>query len=131
MRRQFSNSAVISTGKPTLVEIQATSWSLSGPPRTLTRSVLRLTKRGTGSPLAVLSLPARTAPAASASRSGATNAARIHRIIGLRRHNVTATCPIDRDAGGTPTRFVRELPSGREILMNHLPVPVSARAVKE
>src|SRR5580692_8266037 len=111
--------------------MQATSWSLSGPPRTLTRSVLRLTKRGTGRPLAVLSLPAWTGPAASASTSGAAIAARSHPIIGLRGHNVIAPCPIDREAGGTPTRFVETLPSGREILMNHLPIPVSARAVKE
>jgi hypothetical protein len=58
-------------------------------------------------------------------------AARIHPIVGLRRRDVIATRPIGRNAGGTPTRFVRAQPSGREILMNHLPIPVSARAVKE
>jgi hypothetical protein len=38
---------------------------------------------------------------------------------------------MDRDTGGTPARFVEAQPSGREILMIHLPIPVSARAVKE
>src|SRR5690242_21958967 len=51
MRRQFSNSAVTSTGSPARLYTQATSWSLVGPPRTLTRSALRLTKRGIGRPL--------------------------------------------------------------------------------
>src|SRR5205085_8826267 len=33
------------------VKIHRTSWSLAGPARTVTRSDLRLTKRGTGRPL--------------------------------------------------------------------------------
>jgi len=63
--------------------------------------------------------------------SGAAIAARIHPIIGLRCRKIIATRPIGRNAGGTPARFVEAQPSGREILMNHLPIPVSARAVKE
>src|SRR5882757_6309621 len=51
MRRQLSDSAVISTGRPERVNTKAISWSRVGPPRTLTRSGLRLTKRGTGRPL--------------------------------------------------------------------------------
>src|SRR5690349_9256224 len=69
MRRQFSNSAVISTGRPARVKTQATSWSLVGPPRTFTRSDLRLTKCGTCRPLAVPS------PAACAKDAGASSAA--------------------------------------------------------
>src|ERR1700693_5424207 len=46
MRRQLSDSAVISTGRPERVNTKAISWSRFGPPRTVTRSGLRLTKRG-------------------------------------------------------------------------------------
>src|SRR6476469_791897 len=51
MRRQLSDSAVISTGSPARVYCHVTSCSRVGPPRTLTLSGLRLTKRGTGRPL--------------------------------------------------------------------------------
>src|SRR3954453_20265597 len=51
MRRQLSDSAVISTGSPDRVYTNTTSWSLVGPPRTFTRSGFKLTKRGSGSPL--------------------------------------------------------------------------------
>src|SRR5215510_5066898 len=51
MRRQLSDSAVISTGNPARVYCQVMSWLRVGPPRTLTLSGLRLTKRGTGNPL--------------------------------------------------------------------------------
>src|SRR5262245_16146897 len=51
MRRQLSDSAVISTGRPGRVYCQVMSWLRVGPPRTLTLSGLRLTKRGTGRPL--------------------------------------------------------------------------------
>ncbi len=80
MRRQFSNSATISTGQPARVYTHATSWSLSGPPRTLTRSALTLTKRGTGRPLVVVSPPA-CAIAMDASVSKATSAVRAPMIM--------------------------------------------------
>src|ERR1700730_4158640 len=51
IRRQFSYSAVISTGSAGRVYTQATSWSLFGPPRTLTWSDFRLANRGNGRPL--------------------------------------------------------------------------------
>src|SRR5580692_3507766 len=99
--------------------MKVTSWSLSGPPRTLTLSTFRVTKRGTGNPLVVLSLPARTPPAASASTSGATIAARAHPAISLLRRVVIGIGPVllqnVRHARGTPARFVGAQPSGREI----------------
>ena len=50
MRRQFSNSATISTGRPLRWNTQATGCSLEGPRRTLTFSALSETKRGNGRP---------------------------------------------------------------------------------
>src|SRR5260370_20381377 len=63
MRRQLSDSAVISTGRPERVNRKAISGSRLGPPRTVTRSGLRLTKRGTGKPLVA---PTPRSPAAEA-----------------------------------------------------------------
>src|ERR1700688_4658034 len=82
MRRQLSDSAVISTGRPERVNTKAISWSRVGPERTLTRSGLRLTKRGTGRPLAepgvtsldgkaVLGAPLTAGSAATASKAAA------------------------------------------------------------
>lgn len=75
MRRQVSNSAVISTGRPARVNTQATPWSRVGPERTFTLSALRLTKRGTGSPLVRPTGPAASAGAASFAPSCAASCA--------------------------------------------------------
>src|SRR5579859_3628065 len=75
-----------------------TSWSLSGPPRTLTRSALMLTKRGIDSPLATASLPAHVGPTADVNASSATNTARNHAII---------LPPIPLRCGGIPTLVQR------------------------
>ena len=50
--RQLSNSLMISTGRPARRNTQAVGYSVPGPWRRLTRSDFRLTKRGTGRPLA-------------------------------------------------------------------------------
>src|ERR1700685_2687129 len=54
--------------------MKVTSWSFSGPPRTFTLSVLRLTNRGTGR-LLVGSWPARAGAPASVSSKSAASAA--------------------------------------------------------
>ena len=114
MRRQFSNSAVISTGQPTRVKMKETSWSLSGPPRTLTRSALRLTKRGTGRPLVAASLPACVGATADANVSSAAKTARSQAIISLPCRNVAAACPdtssVTQSGREFPARFVRAQP---------------------
>ena len=50
MRRQFSNSAITSTGRLAFWKMKETVWSRVGPCRTLTLSGFRLTKRGIGKP---------------------------------------------------------------------------------
>src|ERR1051325_10121441 len=70
-----------------------TPWSLSGPPRTLTRSALMLTKRGTGSPLVTASLPARVGPTADVNVNSAANRPRNQAIIGLPCRTVAAASP--------------------------------------
>src|SRR5256885_11164259 len=68
MRRQLSDSAVISTGRPARVYCQVMSWLRVGPPRTLTLSGFRLTNRGIGNPL---DEPAAVSPAALAAANEA------------------------------------------------------------
>src|SRR5438105_318757 len=50
--RQLSNSLTTSTGRPARRKTHAVGYSVPGPWRRLTRSDFKLTKRGTGSPLA-------------------------------------------------------------------------------
>ena len=50
--RQLSNSLITSTGRPARRNTQAVGYSVPGPWRRLTRSDFKLTKRGTGSPVA-------------------------------------------------------------------------------
>src|ERR1051326_1991802 len=73
-----------------------TSWSLSGPPRTLTRSVLMLTNRGTGRPLLAASLPAHVGPTANANVSSAADRARNLAIISLPCRSFATACPSAR-----------------------------------
>src|SRR2546430_12216231 len=82
MRRQLSDSAVISTGKPARVYMKVTSWSRVGPPRTLTRSGLRLTKRGIGRPLLG---PVPNSPAARAVAAQISAAIKARAVTGARR----------------------------------------------
>src|SRR6516165_3856395 len=82
MRRQLSDSAVISTGKPARVWTKVTSWSRVGPPRTLTRSGLRLTKRGIGRPLLG---PVPNSPAARAVAAQVSAAIKARAVTGARR----------------------------------------------
>src|SRR5437016_8211390 len=84
MRRQLSDSAVISTGRPARVYCQVTSWLRVGPPRTLTFSGFRLTNRGIGNPL---DEPAAVSPAALA----ATNEAISVAAVASARHQLGAT----------------------------------------
>src|SRR5262249_12724131 len=85
IRRQFSNSAVISTGSAERVYTQATSWSLFGPPRTLTWSDFRLANRGNGRPLPSLwSLAACAGRATGAAVMTAADRTAIRTTIGAR-----------------------------------------------
>src|SRR5437016_5579605 len=68
MRRQLSDSAVISTGRPARVYCQVMSWLRVGPTRTLTFSGLWLNNRGIGNPL---DEPAAVSPAALAAANEA------------------------------------------------------------
>src|SRR3954454_11189267 len=119
MRRQLSDSAVISTGKPERVYTKVTSWSRVGPPRTLTRSGLRLTKRGTGKPLlgpALISPAARTG-AAQAS-AAATTRAPVHKHQTICKLSLELIGPDAkrRDGGVCPAKAIPTVPPAQALV---------------